>query len=116
VKKFKAKLTSSHLLFIFPLMLLTLGQGAAKAGALGWGTHYYFISYVALILRGFVWIIILRKFSLSYAYPVMSLGYLLILILSIFLFEEVPTLRGMAGLILVLFGVYAVHRGENYEN
>lgn len=81
------------LLFLPPLFFLTLGQGAAKtgamasSGALGW----YLLSYLSLLARGVVWLAVLRRFPLSFAYPAMSLGYILILFLSVFGFsEELP--------------------------
>ena len=100
------------LLFLLPLGFLTLGQGAAKAGAVTGQGIWFVLSYVALILRGFIWILVLRRFPLSLAYPVMSLGYLSVLALSVLVFSE-PLPRGaLAGIPLILLGVGLIQSGR----
>ncbi len=101
----------SYLWFLLPLGFLTLGQGAAKAGAVTGQGGWYLISYTALILRGFLWILVLRRFPLSLAYPMMSLGYVLVLALSILVFSE-PLPRGaLAGIPLILTGLGLIQYG-----
>ena len=117
-------------LFVFPLGLLVLGQWAAQKGARGgalppgWWRRpdllltaaspikWYCLSYLAMLCRGGVWLVVLRRFPLSYAYPVMSLGYVLIFLLSLVVFGDTPGPGGIAGSLLILFGVACIHRGE----
>ncbi|SDI36416.1 EamA-like transporter family protein [Alteribacillus persepolensis] len=66
-----------------------------------------------LILSGFLsafvaslfWMAAMTKFDLSYAYPFMSLSFMLVFILSIFLFQETITIHKVAGLILIMAGI-----------
>ena len=101
-----------HLLLLLPLALLTLGQGAARAGAHSGVPGWYLVSYLALLARGVVWIAVLRRFPLSFAYPMMSLGYILILLLSVFGFGEALPRGAAVGVPLILFGVALIKRGE----
>jgi multidrug transporter EmrE-like cation transporter len=101
-----------YLLFLLPLGFLTLGQGAAKVGAMTGQGEWYLVSYAALLLRGLVWIVVLRRFPLSLAYPMMSLGYLSVLILSVLVFSE-PVPRGAwVGIPLILLGVGLIQTRE----
>lgn len=105
-----------YLLFLLPLGFLTLGQGAAKAGAMSGQGEWYLVSYTALILRGLVWIVVLRRFPLSLAYPMMSLGYLSVLILSVLVFSE-PVPRGAwIGIPLILLGVGLIQTHNGAAN
>jgi multidrug transporter EmrE-like cation transporter len=68
---------------------------------------------VGLLLYGvstILWIYVLRFVELSYAYPLISLGYVLVFLASYFLFNEpIGTMR-LAGLILILAGIILVSR------
>lgn len=100
-----------YLLFLLVLGFLTLGQGAAKAWAVTGQGGWFVLSYASLIFRGFIWILVLRRFPLSLAYPMMSLGYLAVLALSVLVFSE-PFPRGAwAGIPLILLGVGLIQTG-----
>ncbi|WP_158737217.1 EamA family transporter [Alteribacillus sp. YIM 98480] len=66
-----------------------------------------------LILSGFLsafvaslfWMAAMTKFDLSYAYPFMSLSFMLVFLLSIFLFHEAVTAHKMIGLLLIIAGI-----------
>ena len=68
---------------------------------------------IGLMLYAFstvLWIYVLRYVELSYAYPMLSLGYVLVFIASYFLFNEpISSLRVM-GLICILTGIILVSR------
>lgn len=73
------------------------------AWPIGLGLALYGISTV-------LWIYTLRVVELSYAYPLLSLGYILIFIASYFLFNEpIGTMR-LAGLLFILIGLVLVSR------
>ena len=57
-----------------------------------------------------LWIYVLRFVELSYAYPLISLGYVLVFIASYFLFNEPIGLLRLSGLILILAGIVLVSR------
>ena len=55
------------------------------------------------VVSAFFWIIALSRVDLSYAYPVLSLGYILIMFLSYWLFQEnLSTLRVLGTLTVVV--------------
>ncbi len=69
-------------------------------------------TYVFFLLRGLLWVFLLRKLKLVLAYPLMSLGYILVLAASFFLFHETLTLSKLGGALLIMSGVSLVSFGE----
>jgi drug/metabolite transporter (DMT)-like permease len=67
------------------------------------------------MLAGFLaflcWMAAMTKFELSYAYPFMSLSFLLVLILSAVLFREPMTIAKTVGVTLVVVGLIIASRG-----
>ena len=66
---------------------------------------------VGLFLYGvstILWILALRKVDLSYAYPVVSLGYAFVFIASYFFFHEPISWLRMGGLVFILTGIVMV--------
>ncbi|WP_240376785.1 EamA family transporter [Bacillus piscicola] len=67
-----------------------------------------------LILSGFLsafvaslfWMAAMTKFDISYAYPFMSLSFMLVFFLSIFLFQEPVTTHKVVGLGLIVAGIF----------
>jgi drug/metabolite transporter (DMT)-like permease len=57
------------------------------------------------------WMAAITKFELSYAYPFMSLSFLLVLILSAILFHEPLTVSKVVGVGLVVAGIIIGSRG-----
>ncbi|HEY2799112.1 MAG TPA: EamA family transporter [Chthoniobacterales bacterium] len=62
-------------------------------------------------LAFFCWMAAMTKFELSYAYPFMSLSFLLVLILSVVLFHETLTFPKVVGVLLVIAGIVVGSRG-----
>ena len=56
------------------------------------------------------WISALSKADLSYAYPFLALGYVLIIIFSYFLFREPFTFNKILGIVLVILGLIFISR------
>lgn len=54
------------------------------------------------------WIISLSKFDLSVAYPFLSIGYILVLIVSVLLFKESINEFRIAGIVFVMIGVVLI--------
>ncbi|MHC4538587.1 MAG: EamA family transporter [Planctomycetota bacterium] len=79
-----------------------------------------FILTRPLVLSGFLtaflgsitWIKALSKFELSYAYPFMSLNFVLVVLLSFWVFKEEVNLHKVFGLILICMGVFIVSKGS----
>ena len=51
------------------------------------------------------WMAAMTKFELSYAYPFTSLSFVLVFIISIFVFGEAVSVGKVAGLLLIIAGV-----------
>jgi multidrug transporter EmrE-like cation transporter len=56
------------------------------------------------------WLIALSKIELSVAYPMLSMGYILLMILSYFLLNESITMYKVIGTLLVVAGVTLISR------
>ncbi|MFP3867514.1 MAG: EamA family transporter [Desulfobacteraceae bacterium] len=55
-----------------------------------------------------IWLIVLAKAEVSYAYPLISLGYIFTAILAWSLFGEAVTLARMAGIVVTCIGVFLI--------
>ena len=74
-------------------------------------TNWFLIFGLALFGLGFVlWVLILSKVQLSIAAPIMSLGYVFIMLSSYLLFREPITGVKIAGVISILLGVVLITR------
>lgn len=57
------------------------------------------------------WIMAMTKFEISYAYPFMSLAFVLVLIFSVVVFNESLNANKMIGLALIVLGIIITSRG-----
>lgn len=68
---------------------------------------------VGLFLYGIstiIWIIALKKMELSYAYPLLSVGYIFVLVASYFFFHEPISWLRIAGVLCIMAGISLVAR------
>ncbi len=65
------------------------------------------VCYVASLI---VWIMGLSRIDVSIAYPMLSLGYVVNALLAAFFFGEALTLQRLAGILIILLGVYVLAR------
>ena len=118
-----------YILLFFNVLLTVVGQMLLKKGALTVGrinsfrelisklTEVIFNPYVmgGISIYGFttfVWLVILSRVKLSIAYPMLSLGYVLVIPFSWLVFKEnIPIVR-IIGAILICIGIYLVAQGE----
>ena len=117
-------------LYIFGSVLFTVyGQlvvkwQVARAGAfpLAMADRFSFLLglllnpwIISAVAAGFLallcWMAAMTKFELSYAYPFMSLAFVLVLILSSVLFHEAMTLPRVLGVMLVVTGIIVASQG-----
>lgn len=66
---------------------------------------YIFSSFFAAFLASLTWMAAVTKFEISYAYPFMSLAFVLVLIFSYVLFNESLTIPKVLGLVLIIVGI-----------
>lgn len=68
-------------------------------------------SYVTALLASLFWMAALTQFELSYAYPFISLTFVLVLLLSGVFFHEPITRPKILGVLLIVAGVIVGSRG-----
>jgi drug/metabolite transporter (DMT)-like permease len=66
---------------------------------------------IATFLAGISWMLAMTKFEISYAYPFVSLTYVLVMAASFFLFGESMSLTKVAGTIVVVAGITLIAQG-----
>ena len=71
---------------------------------------YVLLGLVCYGLGFLVWLIVLAKAEVSYAYPLISLGYVFTAILARVLIGEAVSLTRMAGILVICAGVFLVAR------
>jgi len=67
--------------------------------------------FVSAVLASVAWIAAISKFELSYAYPFMSLNFVIVVALSLLFLGENINLFKVVGLLLICLGVFIVSKG-----
>ncbi|MEN6351462.1 MAG: EamA family transporter [Syntrophomonas sp.] len=110
-------LFSSVLLGAFGQVLLKMGVNRLGQVDLSWPvlihtifnifTNLWIVTGIFCFVTSMVlWIKVISNMELSKAYPSVSLSYIIVFIISIFLFDETASADKIVGLILVSMGVY----------
>ncbi|EJO5348878.1 EamA family transporter [Clostridium botulinum] len=114
-------------LILTSVFLGALGQILVKYGAVNLALNFspsHFIPSIISILKNLpvmagiisyglsflLWIKVLSKVELSYAYPMVSLGYVITMLFSYFFFKENITPTRILGVALIMLGVILVAR------
>jgi len=71
---------------------------------------YILSGFVSAFIASLFWMAAMTKFDVSYAYPFMSLAFVLVFVLSVFLFKEPITLYKVIGLGLIVLGIFISSR------
>ena len=71
---------------------------------------YVLLGFVLYLISALSWLIILSRVDLSFAYPLISIGYIIIVVLSRLIFNEPVTSYRIAGTVLVCAGVFLLLR------
>lgn len=61
--------------------------------------------FASAFVASMFWIAAMTKFDVSYAYPFMSMAFVLVLILSALFFKEPVTLSKIIGMALIVLGI-----------
>jgi multidrug transporter EmrE-like cation transporter len=61
-------------------------------------------------LSSLFWMLVLSKEDLSFAYPLLSVGYVLILLFSFLIFKEHVSFVRWFGVLVIIFGVILISR------
>jgi uncharacterized membrane protein len=68
-------------------------------------------SFASAFLAGLAWMAALTRFELSYAYPFMSLSFVLVLVISVIFLGETLTLNKVLGVALIGIGTVIASAG-----
>ena len=71
---------------------------------------WVFSGFFAAFVASFFWMAAMTKFDISYAYPFMSLAFVLVFLLSVVLFNEAVTWQKVLGLLLIVAGIIVTSR------
>ncbi len=72
-------------------------------------TNFYVIIGGVMYATSFiVWLYVLSRVKLSYAYPFISLSYLIVAVLGFLILGEKISLSAWAGILLVVIGVFLI--------
>ena len=66
---------------------------------------FIILAVILTLLSGLSWMIAMNRYDISYAYPFTALGFVLIFLFSIFLFQEPVTWQKTVGMLLVVAGI-----------
>ncbi|TCP19972.1 EamA-like transporter family protein [Scopulibacillus darangshiensis] len=66
---------------------------------------FIFTGLASAFIASLFWMAAMTKFALSYAYPFMSLSFVLVFFLSVFFFNETITMSKVIGFALVIAGI-----------
>ena len=70
-----------------------------------------FSGFLAAFLASLAWMAAMTKFDLSHAYPFMSINFVVVLLLSIWLLNEPMTFQKLLGIGLIVLGTAVAARG-----
>lgn len=112
---------NKFILILLSVTLSSIGQVMLKYGAIKSNEstamnllkYLNFSNLMGLTLYGLsalLWMVILRKVDLSYAYPMVSLGYILVFIFSYYIFGEPISTTRIVGLAIILLGIVVISR------
>lgn len=102
---------------------LALKQGMRQIGhfdftpaslfAMSWriGTNgYVVLGLVCYVVSVGVWLLALSRVEVSFAYPMLSVGYIVTAVAAFYLFGEALTPLRVAGIAVIIAGVYMISR------
>jgi len=73
---------------------------------------YVFIGLITYFISATSWIMVLSKAEVSYAYPFAALGYGIVALLGWAFLNETVSLLRIAGIGVIIFGVYIVGKSK----
>lgn len=114
-------------LILVSVFLGAIGQVLVKYGASALQLNFagrYLVESIFSILKNIpvmcgiisygvsflLWIKVLSKVELSYAYPMVSIGYIITMFFSYFLFKENISVIRLLGVVFIIIGVILVAR------
>ena len=116
----------NYLLLLISISLAVIGQLMMKQGMMMFGKFpvkeliirlvpmifqpFVFFGLVCFCISAVFWLVILSRIDLSFAYPLVSVGYVVVALFSFFIFKENVSLIRWAGIITICLGVFLISR------
>jgi drug/metabolite transporter (DMT)-like permease len=112
-------------LAIFNSVLMVAGQTLWKLGAQGkeihglgqlvrvFGNPYIIAGLVVYVCASALWIYVLNKAELSFAYPIQSIAFVFALVVGASVFKEQITAWKIAGVLVICLGVFLITRSSS---
>lgn len=111
----------NYIIAIVSILLAVMGQMLMKKGMLDFGTFpvsqmlfkiipmflnpWVFFGFACFGLSSLFWLVVLSRMELSLVYPMVSVAYVLVAILSLIFFKENVTLVRWLGIAVIIVGV-----------
>lgn len=117
-------------MILTPVIIGVIGQVLMKTGMLQIGSYSLFqkniiFQYIKIFLNPFVflglvayfistvfWLYLISKVPLNFAYPMLSISYILVAMASYFLFKEAIHPINWLGILVIMIGVILVAQGR----
>lgn len=106
---------------LFSILLGATGQFLFRLGMVEYGnvtvtgiwrqlgsiilTPAIFIGFACFGISSILWLVVISRWELSYAYPLVSLGYVIAILYGVFLLHEDLTFPKIIGCLLILAGM-----------
>ena len=106
---------------LFSIVLGATGQFLFRLGMLHYGkvtvtgiwgqlgsiifTPAIFLGFSCFGVSSILWLVVISRWELSYAYPLVALGYVMAILYGTFLLHETLTLPKIVGSVLILAGI-----------
>lgn len=116
----------NYLLLVISISLAVIGQLMMKQGMMMFGTFpvkelitrlipmffqpFVFVGIMCFCLSSVFWLVILSRIDLSFAYPLVSVGYIVVALFSFFVFKENVSFIRWLGIITICAGVFLISR------
>lgn len=71
---------------------------------------YLWLAMLCYGISIFLWMAVLAKVEVSYAYPFLSIGYVVVSIMGYYLFNESLNYIRILGIVVICIGVYLISR------
>ena len=102
-----------NLIAKYGLEQTSFSSNALISSYIGFFTNPFILLGIALVgFSSVFWLAALSKSDLSYAYPMISIGYIITAVASWMFFDENLTVTRMAGIFIICSGVFLMSRSE----
>lgn len=83
---------------------------AASIGLKVMASPFVLFGVAAYVVSMLIWLLVLSRMEVGYAYPMISLGYIVNAVAGHYLFQENLSVTRIAGILVIILGVFLVSR------